>query len=95
MTQYGNYDAIGITYRDTLNNVNYAYQNVFVPSANNKDIQLQIVANQGNDIRLNTRQVFISGTSISTDDYGIIYAKTHDYFSSNEIAITRVDGYTY
>lgn len=84
-------EYLGITYKDTKNLG--TYQHVLIPNPSGKSVQLQIVSKNGTDVRLNSKRINISGSSI-TSDYGqVVYPIGSGQYDVNEIAIVTVDGY--
>jgi len=87
-----NFAYIEIFYDDANNGV---CSSVKVPSPNGKSVALQVIT-KGNDtnLRINAKKVSISGTSITSSNYQIIYAP-HDNgsWNNNEISIQKVVGY--
>lgn len=93
----GNFRYLEIFYRDTHGNYP-GYNSVKVYSPNGKRVDTTTIQKESSDtntslIRINTRSLTISGTSITVDNYQINYVPNSGRYRSNEQCVVRVLGY--
>lgn len=89
-----NFSYLEIFYRDK-NLVECGYNSVKVYNPNGKAVTLQLVGKSNDDstIRVNSKIVIISETSITSSNSVVIYIKNHDVYLVDEIYIVKVIGY--
>ena len=93
----GNFRYLEIFYRDKQGNYP-GYNSVKVYSPNGKRVDTTTIQKESADtntslIRINTRSLTISGTSITVDNYQINYVPNSGRYRENEQYVVRVLGY--
>ena len=92
-----NFSYLEIFYRDKQGNYP-GYNSVKVYSPNGKRVDTTIIQKESADtnisnVRINTRSLTISGTSITVDNYQVNYAPDGGKYRANEQYIVKVIGY--
>lgn len=91
----GNFKCIEIFYKDQQGNYP-GYSSVKVYDPNGKRVETTVCSKESSSsthIRLNTRSIVISGTSITVESYQVDYVNNAGEYTANEQRIVKVIGY--
>ncbi len=91
----GNFKCIEIFYKDQQGNYP-GYSSVKVYDPNGKRVETTVCSRGSSSstrIRLNTRSIVISGTSITVESYQVNYVNNEGEYTANEQRIVKVIGY--
>lgn len=86
-----NFEYLEIFYKDTKNE--NAEHSVKVINPNGKTVALQVITPTNNAVRIDTKKINISGTSITSNSSAVVFVPGLDWYDTNEIAIIKVVGY--
>lgn len=84
-----NYNVLKIYYK----NIDYLFENSVEVSANASKSTLMSNICIGDDVKLYSKTINISGSTITTYKTGSIYVSARQFSNVDEIAITKVIGY--